>query len=57
MGLRDRKFRLMEVRKWKLLFTDGTTEEVEAVGPVTAWIKGKIWARERGTWLLKIEEV
>jgi hypothetical protein len=47
----------MEVRKWKLLFTDGTTEEVEAVGPVTAWIKGKIWARERGTWLLKIEEV
>ena len=36
------------------MFTDGTTEEVEAVGLVIAWIKGKIRAREKRTWLLKV---
>ena len=48
---------MLKVARWKLLFTDGTTEEVEAVGLVVAWIKGKIWAREKKTWLLKVEEM
>ena len=47
---------MLKVTRWKLLFMDGTTEEVEAIGLVMAWIKGKIWAREKKTWLLKVEE-
>lgn len=47
----------MPRRKFRLMFLDGTMEEVEAVGLVVAWFKGKIWAREKKTWLLKVEEV
>jgi len=36
---------------------DGTVEVVHAVGLIVAWIKGKILAREKKTWLLKVEEV
>ena len=49
MGLRDRKFRLT--------FTDGTTEVVEAVGLAVAWVKGRLRAAEKRTYLLKVEEV
>jgi hypothetical protein len=36
---------------------DGTSEDVDAVGLTVAWIKGKIRAVEKKTYLLKVEEV
>jgi len=42
--------------KFRLIFLDGTTDEVEAAGLTVAWIKGKIRAAEKRTHLLKVEE-
>jgi len=36
---------------------DGTSDEVEAAGPTVAWIKGKIRAAEKKTYLLKVEGI
>jgi len=44
-------------QKFKLIFMDGTEEPIEAVGLMVAWIKGKIRAAEKRTYLLKVEEV
>jgi len=44
-------------QKFRLIFMDGTTEEVDAIGLTVAWIKGKIRAAEKRTYLLKVEEV
>lgn len=44
-------------QKFRLVFTDGTSEEVGATGPTVAWIKGKIRAVEKRTYLMKVEEV
>jgi len=51
------RFGIRVAEKFKLIFTDGTTEEVDAIGLTIAWIKGKIRAAEKKTYLLKIEEV
>jgi len=45
------------LQKFKLIFTDGTTETIEAIGLWLAWFKGKLKAVEKGTILLKVEEV
>jgi len=45
------------LQKYKLIFTDGTTEPIEAVGLWLAWFKGKLRAAEKGTVLLRVEEV
>jgi len=45
------------IQKFKLIFTDGTTETIEAIGLWLAWFKGKLRAAEKGTVLLKVEEV
>jgi len=44
-------------QKFRLIFTDGTSEEVDATGLTVAWIKGKIRAAEKRTYLLKVETV
>jgi len=44
-------------QRFRLIFTDGTAEEVDAIGLTVAWIKGKIRAAEKKTYLLKVEEV
>jgi hypothetical protein len=44
--------------EWRLIFTDGSTEKLETdAGRVVVWIKGKIRARAKGTFLLNVEEV
>jgi len=45
------------LQKFKLIFIDGTTETIEAIGLWLAWFKGKLRAAEKGTVLLKVEEV
>jgi len=45
------------LRKWRLLFMDGTTETIESIGLFLAWFKGKLRAAEKRTVLLKVEEV
>lgn len=50
----------MKYKKWKLIYTDGTSETVElpADGGVhLAWFTGRVRARRKKTYLLKIEEV
>jgi len=44
-------------QRFRLVFMDGTADEVDAAGLTVAWIKGKIRAAEKKTHLLKIEEV
>jgi len=44
-------------QRFRLVFMDGTAEDVEAMGLTVAWIKGKIRAAEKKTYLLKVEEV
>jgi len=45
------------MRKYKLLFTDGTSETIEmALGVYVAWLKGKVKAREKGTYLMDVIE-
>jgi len=44
------------LKKFELVFMDGTTQEVEASDVQAAWILGKIIAAERGTCLLNIRE-
>jgi len=43
------------LQKFKLIFTDGTTETIEAIGLWLAWFKGKLRAAEKGTVLWKVE--
>lgn len=43
--------------RFRLIFLDGPDEIIEMpFGMWTAWLKGKMVARERGTVLLKVEE-
>lgn len=44
-------------QRFRLIFIDGSLEEVDAIGLTVAWIKGKIRAAEKGTYLLKVEEI
>ena len=46
-----------KLKKWRLLFMDGTVEEVKAFGLFSAWLQGKIRATEKKTALLKVERV
>jgi hypothetical protein len=43
-------------QKFRLIFMDGTTEKVDAIGLTVAFIKGIIRAAEKKTYLLKVEE-
>lgn len=43
--------------KFRILFTDGSTEVVDVPGLISAWIFGKIRAWEKKTYLLKVEEI
>jgi hypothetical protein len=43
--------------KYRLIFTDGSTEIVDVFGPFTAWLTGKSRARAKKTYLLNIEEI
>jgi len=45
----------LKLQKYKLIFTDGTIETVETIGPWLAWFKGKLRAAEKRTVLLKVE--
>lgn len=46
-----------KLKKWKLIFMDGTVEEVKAFGLFSAWLQGKIRATEKKTVLLNVERV
>jgi hypothetical protein len=43
--------------KYRLIFTDGSTEVVDVFGPFTAWLTGKSRARAKKTYLLNIEQI
>jgi len=48
---------MFPLRKFRLVFTDGSIETIETVGLWLAWFKGKLRATEKKTALLKVEEV
>ena len=46
-----------KLKKWKLIFMDGTVEEVKAFGKFSAWLQGKVRAAEKKTVLHNIERL
>lgn len=54
----ERKLETRETsQKFRLIFMDGITEDVVATDFTSAWIKGRIRAAEKKTYLLKVEKI